>query len=114
MTGCGSCGGSPLDASKDQTEGESQLDSLLDEIDEINGANDRDGATDQGCHERGVVGGGQWGPAGWLGGGWVGASLGFPRRWQVGGWVPFWGFLGFLIRGLAKKRNPAAAKTPLS
>ena len=36
-----------MDASKDQTEGESQLDSLLDEIDEINGANDRDGATDQ-------------------------------------------------------------------
>ena len=47
MTDCDSCGGSPLDASKDQTEGESQLDSLLDEIDEINGANDRDGATDQ-------------------------------------------------------------------
>jgi hypothetical protein len=47
MTDRDSCGGSPLDASKDRTEGESQLDSLLDEIDEINGANDRDGATDQ-------------------------------------------------------------------
>ena len=47
MTDCDSCGGSPLDASKDQTEGESQLDSLLDGIDEINGADDRDGATDQ-------------------------------------------------------------------
>jgi hypothetical protein len=33
MTGCGSCGGPPLDASKDQTEGEPQLDSLLDGAD---------------------------------------------------------------------------------
>jgi hypothetical protein len=31
----------------------------------------------------------------------VGASLGFRLRWQVGGWVPFWGFLGVLRRGLA-------------
>jgi hypothetical protein len=38
--------------------------------------------------------------------GWVGAALGFRPRWQVGGWVPFWGFLGFLVCGLAKKRNP--------
>jgi hypothetical protein len=57
MTDCGSCGGSPLDASKDQTEGESQLDSLLDEIDEINGANDRDGATDQDAVRCGEAGG---------------------------------------------------------
>ena len=33
MTGCDSCGGPPLDASKDQTEGEPQLDSLLDGAD---------------------------------------------------------------------------------
>ena len=29
----------------------------------------------------------------WLRGGWVGGLLGFSRRWQVGGWVPIWGFL---------------------
>jgi hypothetical protein len=33
MTGCDSCGGPPLDASKDQTEGGPQLDSLLDGAD---------------------------------------------------------------------------------
>jgi hypothetical protein len=33
MTGRDSCGGPPLDASKDQTEGEPQLDSLLDGAD---------------------------------------------------------------------------------
>jgi hypothetical protein len=40
MTGCGGCGGPPLDASRDQTEGDKQLGSLLDELDEIDSDDD--------------------------------------------------------------------------
>jgi hypothetical protein len=41
MADRGSCGGPLLDATKDQTEeGENQLDSLLDGLDEIDSANE--------------------------------------------------------------------------